>query len=139
MINFGPYAKAIQGTIGAGIAAAITALQDGNIEGWEWAGIVGAVLVAAAAIYSVENVPDGVRRYAKAITAALVAAVAVVGTALADGQGITGLEILGVALALLNGFSVATVPNAEESDNLIVHDYTGDPEHADDGAELVGG
>ena len=117
-MNLGPYAKALNGTVVAGIAAAVTALEDGTITPAEWTAIAAATLVAALAIFYVPNTHTGLTAYGKAITAALVAALGVLGTGLAD-SNLTTTELLLTASALLNGLVVSQTPNAEHSDYRI--------------------
>ena len=90
-MNLGPYAKALNGTVVAGIAAAVTALEDGTITPAEWTAIAAATLVAA---------------------------LGVLGTGLAD-SNLTTTELLLTASALLNGLVVSQTPNAEHSDYRI--------------------
>jgi hypothetical protein len=116
-MNLGPIAKAVSGAVVAGFTAAIGALTDGNITGYEWTVIAAAVLVAAGGIYAVPNIPDSVRSYAKAITAALIAGLGALGVALTDGGGVSSAELLTIGIALLaSGGLVSAVPNARRSD-----------------------
>lgn len=115
--NIGLYAKAIAGSAAAGLTAAVTALTDGQITGFEWTIIVGAVLVGLAAVWAVPNVPEPVRKYGKMIVGGLVAVVASVGAALVDGSGVSQAELLTIALAALAGLGlVGVTPNAASSD-----------------------
>ena len=52
-------AKAVTGALAAASASAVTAAQDGNITTAEWLTIVGAFVVAFAAVYRVRNVQAG--------------------------------------------------------------------------------
>lgn len=121
MNNIGAYTKAIAGALGAAGAAAITALQDGHIDGLEWVAIAGAFFVALGAVWAIPNLPTGVARYGKAITAGLVAVAGVMGTALADGS-VTQAEWIMLVLAFVNAAQVAIFPNSVESDGGPVSD-----------------
>jgi hypothetical protein len=117
MENIGLYAKAVAGSVAAGLTAAVTALTDGVVTGFEWTVIVGAFLVAFGAVWLVPNVPESVRKYGKMIVGGLVAVVASVGAALVDGTGVSQAELLTIALALLAGLGlVGVTPNAASSD-----------------------
>jgi hypothetical protein len=122
----GLYAKALAGAAVAGLTAAITGLADGSLSGYEWTVVAGAVLVALAGIFTADNVKWF--KYAKAVTAALIAAVGALGVALLDGGGVSSAELLGLLVALLgSGGLTAVVPNAVESDvtNVALADNDG--------------
>jgi hypothetical protein len=115
----GTYAKAVAGAVVAGLTAAVTALADGSLTGYEWTVIVGAVLVSLAGIFTADNVKWF--KTAKAVTAALIAGVAALGVALLDGGGVSSGELLGLVIALLSGAGVTyVVPNAVSSDVFVV-------------------
>jgi hypothetical protein len=113
----GQYAKAIVGAVLAGGMAVITALEAGRVEGVEWATVAGTLLLALGAVFAVPNMPDGVRRYGKAIVGGLVAAVGAAGTALVGGWPFSPDEWLAIVVALVSGLGlVAVTPNAALSD-----------------------
>ncbi|MFW6598108.1 hypothetical protein ACQBAU_16380 [Propionibacteriaceae bacterium Y2011] len=115
-MNIGLYAKAIAGAVVAGLTAATTALADGTITLVEWMVIAGAFLAAAAAVWAVPTLPEGVARYGKIATSALIALAGSLGTGLADGA-LSSQEIITAVIALLVGSGlVASVPNAAGDD-----------------------
>ena len=118
MSNIGLYAKAVSAAVAAGLTSAITALSDGNITAFEWTVIAGAFLAGLVGVWAVPNMPEGVRKYGKAIVGGLVAVAAAVGAAVVDGSGVDQAEMLSIALALLSGLGlVAITPNANVSDD----------------------
>jgi hypothetical protein len=123
MINsgIGYYTKAILGAFVAAAGAAITALQNGDIAVEEWIAITAAFLISGAAVWAVPNVPESVRVYGKAITAALTSGLSSAGTALLD-RDITSAEWITLLMALVIGSGlVGIAPNASASDNLITY------------------
>jgi len=117
MENIGLYAKAFAGAVAAGLTAAVTALTDGSVTGFEWTIIVGAFLAGLVGVWAIPNVPESVRKYGKMIVGGLVAVVASIGAALVDGTGVSQAELLTIALALLAGLGlVGVTPNAASSD-----------------------
>lgn len=118
MSTIGLIAKAIVGAAVAAAGAVTTALQNGHIELVEWVAIALAFFVALGAIWATPNLPDGVKRYGKAIVAALVAGLAAVGTALIDGN-ISPDEWVVIVIALLSGSGLVYVaPDAPASTNI---------------------
>lgn len=115
-INLGPYSKAVNGTALALLGALVVALTDNRVEPWEWVSIAATTLTASGAIWVVRN-GGALGDYGKAITAVVVTALGVLGTAVSDGSGVTLVEGLAVLIAFLNGFVVSNSPNAEESDS----------------------
>lgn len=120
--NLGPYAKALNTSLVALLGVIIVVLPEG-ITTVEWITVGSTFLVNAVAVYSVSNseaVP-----YAKAIVAGIVTAAGTVAAALLTGSTVDLPLILGAVVVLLNSFVVAPqTPNADESDNLVVHDLT---------------
>lgn len=116
----GLYAKAV-------VAAAITALttaqtalnDDGHITNIEWIAVAVSFVVALGAVRAIPNLPSGVARYGKAITAGIVAGLGSVAAALTDGGGITTQEWVAVVLAIVAA-AVPTwiAPNARVSELL---------------------
>lgn len=116
-MTIGAYAKAVSATVVAGLTAAITALEDGQITAYEWTVVLAAAAVAAAAVWAVPNTPEGVRKYGKAATAGVIAVLGAVGAAVLDGTGISQDEWLAIIVALLGGLGLTyAVPNADHSD-----------------------
>lgn len=118
MSQVGLWAKSVVGAVSAGLSAALVALQDGHIEQFEWIGIALAAVVALAAVKGVSNAASGPLYFAKAILAAVIAALGALGTALADGQGITPNEWIIVFLAVLSALPVAITSDAVQSDQF---------------------
>jgi peptidoglycan/LPS O-acetylase OafA/YrhL len=117
MDYIGTYAKAVSAAVVAALTTAVTALNDNDLTAIEGVAIASAFLVGAGAVWAVPNTPESVRKYGKAITSALVAALASVAVALTDGGGIGAPEWLTIVIALLGGLGlVAVVPNAAVSD-----------------------
>lgn len=56
-MQFAPYAKAITGTVVAGLGALGTALTDGTVTPVEWVAVATTALTASLAIWSVTNAP----------------------------------------------------------------------------------
>jgi peptidoglycan/LPS O-acetylase OafA/YrhL len=114
-MELGLIAKAIVAAAVSASSAVITALQDGHIDTLEWIAIVSAFLIGLGAVWAVPNLPDGVKRYAKSIVAALIAGLAALGTALIDGS-ISADEWVVIVLALVSGSGLVYVaPNAPNS------------------------
>lgn len=106
-----PFARAIVGAVVAGLASAIAALQNGyGIEPAEWVAIIISFLVAGGAVWAIPTKREGVGRYGKAITAALVTALGVLGTGLADDGYLNQTEWLMAITALLSALLVASTP-----------------------------
>jgi hypothetical protein len=107
--------------IAAAVAAAgsvTAALQNGHIELLEWVAIAVSFLVALAAVWAVPNLPDGIKRYGKAITAALIAGLGAAGTALLNGV-ISPDEWVVIIVALLTGSGLVYIaPDAPASTNI---------------------
>lgn len=115
----GTYTKCIIAAVMAGVTAAITALNDnGNITLLEWVVVASAVVVTGGAVFAVPNVPASVRRYGKAIVAAVLAGLGSVAVALTDG-GVSNAEWLTIALAVIGGLGPTYIaPNAALSDEF---------------------
>ena len=106
-----PIARAVVGAVIAGLSAALVALNNGyGIEPAEWVAIIITFLVAGAAVWAVPTLRDGVGVYGKAITAAVVTALGVLGTGLADDGNLNQIEWLTALTALLSGLAVSQVP-----------------------------
>jgi hypothetical protein len=107
------YARAIAAAAVAGLTAAITALNDGVINGGEWIAIIITIVVALGAVYAVAG--GGVQRTMKVVTAAIVAGLGAVATAWTTHHGFdfTGNEWISIALAVLLALGVvgATPPH----------------------------
>lgn len=116
-MSIGLIAKAVIGAAVAAAGSVTAALQDGHIELVEWVTIAASFLVAFAAVWAVPNLPTGVRSYGKAITAALVAGLGALATALTSGGWPPSAdEWVVIVLALLSGAGlVYTAPNAPTS------------------------
>lgn len=110
--------KAIVGAIiaaGGALAIAIAEGSDGgtDITNGEWATIAVAVIVAAAAVFLVPNMDEGIRKVAKAITAGATAFLATFLPALSD--GIVTQEWITIGLAVLMGaVAVYFAPNGDK-------------------------
>lgn len=52
-----PYLKAVYAGVVGGVTALGTALTDGHVTAFEWAGIGSAVLLGFGAVYGVANIP----------------------------------------------------------------------------------
>jgi hypothetical protein len=115
----GTITKAILGGATAASGAITTALQDGNIAAAE--GITAAIAFIAAftGVYFATNLSAGVLKYAKAITAGVLAGLGAVATALAGGGWpLSTDEWIVVATAALGGLGlVGVAPNAAASDS----------------------
>lgn len=106
-----PVARAIVGAVVAGLLAAIAALNNGDgIVPAEWIAIVVTFLVTGGAVWGIPTVPEGVRRYGKAITAAIATALGVLGTGLADDGYLNQSEWLMALTALLSALLVSQTP-----------------------------
>lgn len=114
-MNFGPVAKAVNGTVVAFVSALIAALFDGSVSTSEWIGIAITTVVAAVLVFQAANYRVA---YAKAIAGALTAALGSLGTAATGGlDHVTLAQWLTVLVALLgNFFVVSQTPNAVVSD-----------------------
>lgn len=126
-MNLGPIAKAVNGTVVATLGVLVVVLQNG-ITLPEWLTLAGTAVASSQAIFWVAN---GGRfgPYAKAIASAVTTGLGVVTAALLAGQPISVVLVLtGVLAALNGGLIVPQTPNAEESDNLIVHEVGPDDE-----------
>ncbi|OYO16649.1 hypothetical protein CGZ93_17975 [Enemella dayhoffiae] len=126
--SIGLYAKAIVGAVLAGLAATVTALDDGTITGPEWLTITITVLVGLGAVWAIPNAPRWVAGYGKAAASGLVAALGSLATAWPD--GITQAEAITAAIALLTNLGVTwAVPNAPTSrrDHLAGYSITYSP------------
>jgi hypothetical protein len=112
-----PIARAIVGAVIAGLATAIVALNNGNgIELAEWLAIIITFLVAGAAVWAVPTLRDGIGVYGKAITAALVTALGVLATGLADDGNLNTVEWLTALTALLSALAVSQTPEVTGND-----------------------
>lgn len=113
----GMIAKALAATAVSGLGAYAAALPDG-VTPAEVVGVAVTTLVALGAVWAVPNTPKPVRRYGKAIVAALVGAGGPIGTGLADGV-LTQTEIVTAVIALIVGAGLTgAVPNAGVSAGL---------------------
>lgn len=117
MNRIGLWTKAILALLAAVLNSALTALQDGHVEQFEWVAMVASGLVALAAVGFIRNAESGPLAYLKAILAAVIAAAGSFGTGIADGH-VTPNEWVIICLALLSALPVAIAPNAEESDQF---------------------
>lgn len=118
-VGIGDWAKALNGTVIAGLAAVVTAQQDGKITAGEWLGVAGTLLGAFLLVAFIRNAEAGWRRYLKAILGGLAAFVGALATGAADGGWPPSSSQLIVAvLALLNALPVWWSPNASESDQF---------------------
>ncbi|MGH3503874.1 MAG: hypothetical protein ACRDQA_23710 [Nocardioidaceae bacterium] len=111
----GLYAKAGAGVVVAGLGATVTALDDGLITGPEWVGIVVTVLVALGAVWAVPNLPGRVRRYAKAITAGLIAGLGSIATSLTGGSVDAAASLTAVGALIVGAGLTGVAPNAPAS------------------------
>ncbi len=116
----GLIAKAIIAAAVSAASAAVTALQNGHIDIQEWIVIALAFVVGLGAVWAVPNLPDGIKRYGKAITAALIAGLSAYATAATTGGWVpTTDEWVVIVIALLSGAGlVYTAPNAPASTNI---------------------
>lgn len=116
----GLIAKAIIAAAVSAASAAVTALQNGHIDVQEWVVIALAAIVGLGAVWAVPNLPDGIKRYGKAITAALIAGLSAYATAATTGGWVpTANEWIVIVIALLSGAGlVAAAPNAPASTNI---------------------
>jgi hypothetical protein len=109
----GSYSKAIAGAFYNTLLAVVTAMTNGNISAVEWVTIAGTAVLSGLAIWGLSNKSFP---YTKAITAAVTAAIGVLGTALSDGS-LTGQELISVIVAIGGALGLTyTVPNAARSD-----------------------
>jgi len=113
----GLYTKVI---ISAAVAAGGTlyaAQSDAVITGGEWIAIAITFLVNLGLVWAIPMTPAIVATYGKALASGLISGLGVVGTGLADGQGLQGPEITAAILAFIAGTGlVYTAPNALSSD-----------------------
>lgn len=118
-MSIGLIAKAVIGAAVAAAGSVTAALQNGHIEPLEWVTIAASFLIGLGAVWAVPNLPDGIRSYGKAITAALVAGLGAFATALTSGGWPPNTdEWVAIVIALLAGAGlVYTTPNAAVSTN----------------------
>jgi len=116
----GLIAKAIIAAAVSAASAAVTALQNGHIDVQEWIVIALAFVVGLGAVWAVPNLPTGIARYGKAITAAVLAGLSAYATAATTGGWIPSTdELIVIIIALLSGAGlVAAAPNAPVSTNI---------------------
>ena len=89
MISLAPYRKAIAAAVTTLGGLITTAALDGAITGGEWYGIVGGVLIAAAAVYQIPNTPDQAATPDRPVSVAVKdAAGEQVGTVVVPGAGV---------------------------------------------------
>lgn len=118
-MTVGTYAKAIAAAGVAGLTAAVTALDDGMINAYEWTVIGASTLGALGAVWAVPNMPEGARKYGKAATSGAIAGLGAIGAAIVSGTGFGPADWVTVALAIVGGLGLTyAVPNSEWSDGL---------------------
>jgi len=101
------YSKAIMAVVATVLAAVVAALGgDGVISAVEWVNIA-ILAVGACSVFAAPNVPGAA--YTKSVLAALAAGLVVL-TSVITG-GVTTVEWLQIALAVLGALGVYAVPN----------------------------
>jgi hypothetical protein len=116
-----PIARAIVGAVVAGLSAVIVALENGHgIEAAEWIAIAITTLVTLSVVWAVPTLRTVLGGQGKAITAAVLTALGVLGTGLADDGSLSSTEWLTALTALLSALLVSQTPET-------VHDAPGLP------------